>query len=151
MSKAFLRIPGDAQSLEMGATRCVFHVTGADTDGYAGMFELYLEPGARGAGLHLHKHLTELFYVVEGEVTLVLGDRQVIAPAGATMFVPPGTAHAFSNPGQESARLLFVFWPPAEREQFFRGLLRMAQQTPPPSQSQLQDFFEQFDQYALPE
>jgi len=46
--------------------------TGKDTNGHFGLFEFVMEPGTEGASPHIHKQLTEMFYVVEGEVELVL-------------------------------------------------------------------------------
>ena len=148
MLAPFLHISGDARSIQMGTTSCIFHITGQDTADQVGMFELMLEPGARGAGLYLHRHLTELFYVAVGEIALTLDSQEVRATAGTTMFVPPGTPHGFANRSDQPARLLLVFWPPAGREQFFEGLLAMAQQNPP-SQDEVLAFMEQFDQYPI--
>lgn len=44
--------------------------------------------------------LIEMFYVVEGEVELIMDQRRVIAAPGAFMLVPENTPHGFSNPGQ---------------------------------------------------
>lgn len=150
MQTPFLHTAGASRAVALGATQCAFLVTGDDTDGRVGMFELTLEPGARGAGLHIHKQLTEVFYVVEGEPTLLLHEQQVVAQAGATMFVPPNTPHGFANASAQPAKLLFLFWPPDEREQFFEGLAAMAQQSPPPSLEQALAFMAQFDQYPEP-
>ncbi|MBC8078640.1 MAG: cupin domain-containing protein [Chloroflexales bacterium] len=149
MHTPFLHLPGASRAITLGATQCAFLVTGGDTDGQVGLFELTLEPGARGAGLHIHKRLTEVFYVVEGEATLLLNDQQVVAQAGATMFVPPNTPHGFANLSAQPVKLLFLFWPPTGREQFFEGLAAMAQQSPPPSADQALAFMAQFDQYPV--
>jgi mannose-6-phosphate isomerase-like protein (cupin superfamily) len=52
-----------------------------------------------GADLHVHRHHTDLFYVLEGELTMRLGteDRQVTAPAGTLVRVPPLVVHGFRN------------------------------------------------------
>jgi len=39
-----------------------------------------MEPGTEGASPHIHKQLTEMFYVVEGEVELVLINVETAAP-----------------------------------------------------------------------
>jgi len=59
-----------------------------------------MEPGTEGASPHIHKQLTEMFYVVEGEVELVLDQRRVTAAPGAFMLVPENTPHGFSIQGK---------------------------------------------------
>jgi mannose-6-phosphate isomerase-like protein (cupin superfamily) len=52
-----------------------------------------------------------MFYVLEGALTLRLGDETVEAPAGSFAFVPPGNVHTFSNPSDETVRMLNLMAP----------------------------------------
>ena len=56
-------------------------------------------PGRDGADLHVHTEHSDLFYVLEGELTVRLGveDEQVTVPAGALARVPPNVVHGFRN------------------------------------------------------
>ena len=56
-------------------------------------------PGREGADPHIHRHHTDLFYVLDGELTIGLGaDRQETAvPAGSLVVAPPFVVHAFRN------------------------------------------------------
>jgi mannose-6-phosphate isomerase-like protein (cupin superfamily) len=45
--------------------------------------------------LHVHHSDDEAWHVLEGTLTFKFTDRQVEAPAGATVFVPAGVAHAY--------------------------------------------------------
>ena len=56
-------------------------------------------PGRDGANPHIHRHHTDLFYVLAGELTIGLGaDRQETAvPAGTLVVAPPFVVHAFRN------------------------------------------------------
>jgi mannose-6-phosphate isomerase-like protein (cupin superfamily) len=56
-------------------------------------------PGRDGANPHIHRHHTDLFYVLGGELTVGLGaDRQETAvPAGSLVVAPPFVVHAFRN------------------------------------------------------
>ena len=74
---------------------------------------------------HRHTNLAEVFYVLEGEVLLQIGDRVTRATAGTFAFSPVGNVHAFSNPGDQPARLLIVALPPQPAERFFEELERM--------------------------
>ena len=65
-------------------------------------------PGRDGADLHVHSRHSDLFYVLEGELTLRLGveDRSVVAPAGTLVHVPPLVVHGFRNAGETELRYL---------------------------------------------
>ncbi len=59
-------------------------------------------------------------YVVEGEATFHVDGAEHRATAGATVFVPRGTPHAFRI-DSETARVL-VINTPAGHEEFFRAM-----------------------------
>jgi mannose-6-phosphate isomerase-like protein (cupin superfamily) len=61
-------------------------------------------PGQEGADLHVHQRHSDLFYVLEGELTVRLGveDRQVVVPAGSLARVPPMVVHGFRNASHAS-------------------------------------------------
>jgi uncharacterized cupin superfamily protein len=58
----------------------------------AGLNHAVLAPGASGAPRHVHALEEELFYVLEGNGTLTLGDEQHPLRAGDVVARPPGTA-----------------------------------------------------------
>jgi mannose-6-phosphate isomerase-like protein (cupin superfamily) len=55
--------------------------------------------------------MVDSFYVLEGTLTVDLGDRRVEAGPGSYALVPPGNVHTFSNPGDEPVRILNVMAP----------------------------------------
>jgi len=63
------------------------------------------------APLHLHHNDDEAWYVLEGTLSVRVGDRDVEAKAGAAVFVPRGTAHTYWNPGPGVLRYLLVMTP----------------------------------------
>ncbi len=91
--------------------------------------------------------MTEIFYVVEGELELILNQDKIIAPAGTLMSVPENTPHGFSNPSQQSAKFLIMFCPADSREQYFIGLAELRKNGRQPSREELQDLMQRFDQY----
>ncbi|MGL5871816.1 MAG: cupin domain-containing protein [Xenococcaceae cyanobacterium] len=114
MSLPLILQPGFGRSVKIGTSTCTFKATGKDTQGNFGLFEFILEAGSKGASPHIHKQMTEMFYVVEGEIELELDDwaqrslrdRKVLGTPGSFMLVPENTPHGFSNPGQ--TRLSFA-------------------------------------------
>ena len=84
-------------------------------DGHtAGSYSVYdntIPPGSPGPRPHLHRRHEEAFYVLEGELTVRVGPRKIVAPAGSFVVVPRGVVHQPSNPGTEPTRVLLVFSP----------------------------------------
>jgi mannose-6-phosphate isomerase-like protein (cupin superfamily) len=60
---------------------------------------------------HVHADEDDAFYILEGELTFVLGDEEVSAPAGTFVLAPPGVEHGFRNDGAEPARILNIHAP----------------------------------------
>lgn len=74
-------------------------------------------PGIRGAGLHVHPGVDELFRVVAGTATMRLGRRTRDVSAGAEVEAPAGAVHGFVNSGDVDLVLDvdLVFTPPGPR------------------------------------
>jgi mannose-6-phosphate isomerase-like protein (cupin superfamily) len=70
-------------------------------------------PGARGRR-HLESVQEEVFVVLEGSPTALLGDppERVRLPRGSVVLLEPGTAVQIANDGGEDAVVLIVGAPP---------------------------------------
>ena len=130
--------PGEGRKLITKAQEVTFKVTGADGS-FASCFEVVVPPGF-DVGAHTHDHSAEFFYVLEGELDVFAfepiqrtaeswqdwksedGQPVVRAGAGGCMFVPPGCPHAFANPTEEPARMLFQSAPPPGHERYFEEI-----------------------------
>jgi mannose-6-phosphate isomerase-like protein (cupin superfamily) len=80
-------------------------------------------PGREGADLHVHHHHTDLFYVLDGELTVRMGieDRQVAVGPGNLVCVPPLVVHGFRNAGAADVRYLNFHAPGCGFAGFMRG------------------------------
>lgn len=76
-------------------------------------------PPGMSTGRHLHEVDEEILYILEGELTLTLGDESVTAGPGETAFVPAGTWMELANRSSSTARALLII-PRAEAERCFR-------------------------------
>jgi mannose-6-phosphate isomerase-like protein (cupin superfamily) len=90
-------------------------VTGCDLS----VHHTRLRDGADGAGPHHHETSAEIFYVIAGQVELLVGDDVVVAGPGDLVAVPPRTTHAFGAVAGHDADLL-VLTPTVERFDLFR-------------------------------
>jgi mannose-6-phosphate isomerase-like protein (cupin superfamily) len=60
---------------------------------------------------HVHDGEDDAFYVLEGEMTFVVGDEDVAAPPGTFALVPPGVEHGFRNDGDVPVRMFNIHAP----------------------------------------
>ncbi len=77
-------------------------------EGRVTVVEDTLKPGFHLARHH-HKQMTEIFYVLDGQVTFNFEDEVVVASGGTTINIPPNVIHEVMS--EEGARLITVFSP----------------------------------------
>lgn len=90
-----------------------------------GASQLYVGTGIVPPGTetpaHLHEVDEEVLYVLEGEITLTLGDEVHTVGAGGTAFIPPGTWMKVENRSDTPARVLGIL-PRGDVERCFRAI-----------------------------
>ncbi len=109
-------------------------------------------PGRDGASLHVHRHHSDVFYVIAGELTVKLGPGgdEVTVPAGSVARVPPLVVHGFRNASAADVRYLNFHAPGTGFADYMRGLrdkrpVAFDQHEPPedggrpPSEAQIAD------------
>jgi quercetin dioxygenase-like cupin family protein len=81
-------------------------------------------PRREGADLHVHRHHTDMFYVLDGELTVMLGTdgETVVVPAGTLARVPPLVVHGFRNGSDGEVRYLNFHAPGQRFADFLRAL-----------------------------
>jgi mannose-6-phosphate isomerase-like protein (cupin superfamily) len=60
------------------------------------------------APLHVHHADDEAWHVISGALRFRFANQHVIAPAGATVLAPAGTAHTFGNAGPGPSRFIII-------------------------------------------
>src|SRR5262245_35774754 len=95
---AVVLAPGEGRHYEMGRIQAVFKADGTETDGGYSISEWWLEPNTTGPGPHSHPE-DDIFYVLEGTMSVFVGDRWVDGTPGSFVLVPGGTIHDFQNRG----------------------------------------------------
>jgi quercetin dioxygenase-like cupin family protein len=89
-----------------GAATSVFKATRESTAGAFSLAEATIQPGTSGPPLHSHRELLDSFYVLEGTLTVLVGDEEVEAGPGAYVCAPPGVVHTFANRSASPVRFL---------------------------------------------
>ncbi|TQM32118.1 cupin domain-containing protein [Nocardia bhagyanarayanae] len=120
-----VRQPQDAETLRTDTVRMRLLIDANETGGSVSSLEVTLAEGADGAAPHYHTKSDELFYVAEGELQVLAGDRIVTVGAGGALVVPKFMPHAFGAAPGSAARLLIALMPGVERFEYFRLLDRI--------------------------
>jgi mannose-6-phosphate isomerase-like protein (cupin superfamily) len=121
-SDAVLLHAGEGEPLELGPTARGAIKVGADHGmGSLTVMEGELDARSPGPPPHLHKRLTDSFYVLAGTLGIRMGDQTHEAPAGSFALIPPGNVHTVSNPGDEAVRFLNIS-APGGLERYLREL-----------------------------
>lgn len=119
---------GEGERHPLGpASEVLIKAGGEQTGGTLYLGEITLEPGAGGPPPHRHGRLHDMFYVLEGTLTVRLGDETHEAGAGSFVCAPPGTVHTFRNASDAPVRFL-NFNTPSGFEGYMRELAAAAQE-----------------------
>jgi quercetin dioxygenase-like cupin family protein len=95
-----------------------FLATGEDTNGKYALWEAIVPPGG-GPPPHVHSREEEGFYVLEGEITLMVNGERLVAKAGTFANMPVRTPHSFKNESGQSAKMLLSVAPAGLEQLFF--------------------------------
>lgn len=97
--------PGAGRAYPMGRIGAVFKADGAETAARYAISEWWLEPHTQGPGAHSHPE-DDVFYVIEGTMSVLVGAQWTDARRGAFVLVPGGVTHDFENRGELRAGVL---------------------------------------------
>ena len=97
---------GQGDDYDYSQDHCYVKLSSHHTNGELSMVEDTLKPGFYLARHH-HKIMTEIFYILEGEVELIFDNETVLAIPGDTITVPPNVWHAARC--KEGGKMLTIF------------------------------------------
>ncbi|WP_119271584.1 cupin domain-containing protein [Taklimakanibacter deserti] len=102
--------PGGGKVVGVLGNQSTFKVLSEETGGAYAILEQKI-PAGHGPPLHVHRHETEIFYILEGQFEVTLGDQKIQAAAGAIVVAPRDIPHTFRNVGPDEGRLLLTVIP----------------------------------------
>src|SRR5262249_615050 len=121
--------PGAGRSYPMGRINAVFKPHGHETQRAYSMPEWALEPPMPGPGAHSHAE-DDVFYVIEGTMSFLIGDRWIDAPKGSFLLAPGGVTHDFQNRSSSPAAVL-NFSIPGDFEMNMQAIMEWFAENPP--------------------
>jgi mannose-6-phosphate isomerase-like protein (cupin superfamily) len=113
------RAPDEGERLVLGGVTILLRIPSEATGGTFTLFEEI--PPMVDTPPHVHEREDELFYVLEGEHVIEVGDEEFRAGPGGFVFAPRGVPHAQRRVVPGVGRLL-VQTSPGGFEGFFRAL-----------------------------
>ena len=128
-AKPLFLTPDQGRDYPMGRIRALFLADGAETGERYSVSQWWLEPHTKGPGAHHHEE-DDLFFVIEGTMSFLLGDRWVDAPRGSFVLAPGGTTHDFENRSDARAGVL-NFSVPGGFEESMPGISQWFAEHPP--------------------
>lgn len=94
----------------MGRIAAVFKADGDETVQRYSISEWWLEARTQGPGAHAHDE-DDVFFVIEGTMSFLLGDEWIDGPPGTFVLVPGGMRHDFENRSNARAGVLNISVP----------------------------------------
>ena len=108
--KPIILLPGAGRSYPMGRISSVFKADREETASRYSISEWWLEANTKGPGPHSHDD-DDVFYVLEGTMSVLVEERWVDAAKGSFVLVPGGVVHDFENRTQLRAGVLNISAP----------------------------------------
>jgi len=103
--------PGEGRAYSCGTMNAIFKADENETAEKYSVSEWWLEPQSDGPGAHHHQENDEVFYVLEGTPSILVGEQWIVAAKGTFLRIPAGITHNFANRTDETAGLLNFFIP----------------------------------------
>ena len=138
-------------SVWYNGTLMTFLATGEDTQGQFALIEAVARRG-NVPPPHIHHREDEMFYVLEGEIVVSVGDRIIKGTAGTMVFLPRDVRHSFTIESEQSRMLILLT--PAGLEGCFKefSVPAPAMTVPPadePAYGEVQKMLEAASRYGL--
>jgi mannose-6-phosphate isomerase-like protein (cupin superfamily) len=103
--------PGAGRTYDCGTMTAIFKADENETAEKYSVSEWWLQPGCEGPGAHKHEANEEIFYVLEGTASFLVGDKWIDAMSGTFLRIPSDTLHDFANRTDKRAGILNFYLP----------------------------------------
>jgi quercetin dioxygenase-like cupin family protein len=119
----------------------ILRATGRETGGRYTLVELWATKEGE-APWHVHHNEDEAFYILEGEMTIHVGEQTFKGRPGSFVFAPNGVPHVYHVDSPGHVRVL-MFFSPSGFEDFIRATSEPATSLIPPPPAPIELDFEQ--------
>ena len=105
-TKSLVLAAGQGRIYNCGTMTAIFKADENETDEKYSISEWWLEPNSSGPGAHQHDDQDQIFYVLEGTISMLVGDKWIDANRGTFIRIPRNTIHTFENRTDKKAGML---------------------------------------------
>lgn len=122
-----------------------------DTEGTYSVVESKVFPNG-GPIPHIQTREHEGFYILEGEVTFTVQEKEIIAKPGTFVNIPPNVTHSFKNKTNSLAKMLIILAPGGLEDLFVEVGNEVSDSTVPPppmSNAQMKKFADVVSDYGV--
>ena len=151
MTQAVIKQRGEGRTIAVVGDVYRFLATGEDTNGKYALWEAIVPPGG-GPPPHVHSREEEGFYILEGEITVTIGDKRIVATTGMFANMPVGTPHSFKNESTRPAKMLISVAPAGLEKMFFevgQPVPAGAKTAPPPTKEEIEKMLAAAPKYGI--
>jgi mannose-6-phosphate isomerase-like protein (cupin superfamily) len=121
VSVPFILAPGEKHPGAPPLERPFFRFASGQTDGLLALAEVRLAPLTAGPNLHVHSNEDELFFVLDGVMTVQVGEELHEIAAGGLAWGARGIPHTFANRAKDPLRIM-IMWIPGGAEGLFQDM-----------------------------
>jgi quercetin dioxygenase-like cupin family protein len=120
-ASGLLHVPaGEGLTKWVSGDEYTMKATKARTAGSLAFVEAIVPPGS-GPIAHSHANEDEAFYILDGQLEFLDGDRTFVAGVGDFVFIPRHRRHRFKNITSQAVKTLFLFTPAGPEDLFVEG------------------------------
>ncbi|WPU94104.1 cupin domain-containing protein [Mucilaginibacter sabulilitoris] len=105
-SQTLILTAGQGRVYHLGAMTAIFKADENETADQYSISEWWLAPNSNGPGPHQHDDQDQVFYVLEGTISILTGDKWIEADRGTFIRIPRNTIHNFANRTNKKAGML---------------------------------------------
>jgi uncharacterized cupin superfamily protein len=124
-----VRTGATAETVTLYGNRIAFLTEAEESGGAIGAIEYAASQAFAGPSLHFHREMFDVFAILDGTLGIEIdGERRTAGPGA--FAIAPGAVHTFSNPSDESLRLLDLYVP-GGFDRFFKEMAAASTDGPP--------------------
>lgn len=106
--KPIILTAGQGRTYHCGPMTAIFKADEDETDNKYSISEWWLEPNSEGPAPHQHDDQEQIFYILQGTISVLVGDKRIEAERGTFIRIPRSTMHTFANRTDTKAGMLNV-------------------------------------------
>lgn len=110
-SDAIVLQAGEGRKYNCGDMTAIFKADENETAAKYSISEWWIAPNSEGPGAHQHEQNDEVFYVLEGITSILIGEEWIRAEKGTFIRIPAKTMHDFKNETNQITGVLNFFIP----------------------------------------